>query len=755
MSSLRPRGGDSKLDQYSGHINAYDISFDDFQNEFDPRIFIGKLTSSIFMVGGDESSEFDARPYQVLFENAIDQLQAMRKQTNEDIRVLIRNTKAAEEEHKAQLKQLNTRFHSIRTKFQQLDQRISKVSHTAVRTGQQLENVDRNRRKTMEGKRIIRQFLNFYKGDEKNLDPLFRDPNRLAEAARMIQKLQTISRELKDHKTGKAHKLIRTTADRIEKALLKRFLNDMDEGRLDAMRKHAKTLCNFVSQNVVTRFVERVLKKMPDPQESLGGLKQVTSASFVAKIRQFYDKIFRHLRDAFKIIARVFPSPTAVYMVLLKRIFEQRITGFIKIGYRETRTDRDRLQVLQAAHIETERVLEQVASLKELRALQGGDAGPVRGVEDFKFEENMRGVFNPYRKSYGEIETKVLRESCREVLVPLVQLDQKQLAGLDDKSILFGRRKKGVKGSLALKKWVLDALQPQVVSEVLAATTRAVERATRLADDVPFVCDKFAKDTWSLIIQLYLKNVLSLAQQVLPDEDPKEEPDTFFFKVVAAVDVIARTMSQHYKAKISIHLEADLNMKSRGRSYNRESLRSVENILLSGLGRCVDAKLRYVERLLSKQRPSDFRPRDEAACFDSSEACFQVCQFVRGQLNTVVDALQGGNLDNYLTVFGHRLYDTILAHLKKFTVNPTGAMVVAADVKSYQDAVMGCQIEAVNDYFSQLREMASLLMIPVGQIAVLVKQRLAEVPVSEIHDFVRIRSDYAKQRVAILSALNM
>jgi hypothetical protein len=160
-------------------INAYDISFDDFQNELDPEVFIGKLTSSIYEV--DETKEFDSRPYQKLFEVAIAQLHAMRKQTSEDIRVLIRNTKAAEQEHKQQLTELNARFHSIRTKFQQLDQRISKVSHTAVRTGQQLENVDRNRRKTMAGKRMIKHYLTFNQGDEKKIDPIFHNPDRLKE----------------------------------------------------------------------------------------------------------------------------------------------------------------------------------------------------------------------------------------------------------------------------------------------------------------------------------------------------------------------------------------------------------------------------------------------------------------------------------------------------------------------------------------------------------------------------------------------
>eukprot|EP00466_Bigelowiella_natans_P007336 jgi/Bigna1/143576/aug1.80_g18284 len=166
---------------HSSVLSTYDLSLADFEHAFDPKIFIQKLTSPIY--GFDEEvkqiadggKDFNPQPYQDLLERAIEDLRGLRTKVDDDIRVLIEETKEAEKHHKKELKDLNSKFHTIRSKFQSLDQRISKVSHTAVRTGQQLEAVDKNRRKTEAGKKMIRQFLEFNTGDSHKFDPIFRD----------------------------------------------------------------------------------------------------------------------------------------------------------------------------------------------------------------------------------------------------------------------------------------------------------------------------------------------------------------------------------------------------------------------------------------------------------------------------------------------------------------------------------------------------------------------------------------------------
>jgi hypothetical protein len=87
----------------------------------------------------------------------------------------------------------------VYSKFDRLDKKIAKVSHTAVRIGHTLETVDAQKTLNMEGAELIRHFLAFDTGDKKNIAPLFntKEPAKLHEAAVLIQTLQKISDDLR------------------------------------------------------------------------------------------------------------------------------------------------------------------------------------------------------------------------------------------------------------------------------------------------------------------------------------------------------------------------------------------------------------------------------------------------------------------------------------------------------------------------------------------------------------------------------
>ncbi|GAB5365730.1 hypothetical protein AAMO2058_001083000 [Amorphochlora amoebiformis] len=844
-------------------MSTYDLTLDDFQHAFDPKIFIRKLTSPIFGFDeevkkiADSNGNFHPKPYGVLFQSAIEQLYSLRRKVDEDIRVLISDTKMAEAEHKAQLKELNNKFHWIRTEFQHLEQRISKVSHTAVRTGQQLEAKDLIRRKTDDSKILIRQFLEFNTGNPKKLDSVFTDDKRLQEAALQIQKLQKISRELQGAKTETAHSLIQSTGDLIERKLLDRFSDQSAATNLDKMKELARTLCKFESQKLIDQYVERVMEKMPDPEKELKGLAGIPPSVFSDKCKQFYDAMLRECRQSFTVIGKVFPNPYVVALRILKNLFGDRIKTFINLSVGQSQSTGDYLVVLEDAHYQTEKAAGHLASLKSdlldaslnhqmhttalgrLRAslspssrdsnpnpaldsvntrLTGigaevsvggvgvgvagiggvgagvGVGGSVRG-EEFKFKENVEALFNPFRADYLEKEVAHLRQHCQTIIAQATNLDEKQREDLDDKS-LFGRRKKGAKGSRALKRWVLECLdapavagsppspihsahgsgspknnsafqkrrailggggESSVVSRVLNHLSAGLERSDRLAEDVPLCCNRLASEAWAFLIESYIKVALQLADQVLPDDDSRDEPDTrFFFRATGAVNRIIRKMSRHYRIKILPRLESDPNMKSRALVANKEALASLEKRLLGGIRLCLNAVVKYAERLLTKQqRPADFKPKDEMVCFECTDACHMVSGFIAVQAEAAVESLEGRNLDAYLAELGRQFHALVLSHLRKFSVSPLGAMVVAQDVKRFQDVVSAFHIEEVSRLFSVLRDMSTLLLLPVEQLGMVVQQRLSSVPKDELHDFLRSRADYAKQRIQILSLLNI
>jgi len=625
--------------------------------------------------------------------------------------------------------------------------------------------------------------------------------------------------------------LIRKTADSIERKLLTKFATESKRNKISNMKVLAETLCNFQSPKVIDQYIDRVMKRMPDPEEELKGLAGIPPSVFSDKSKQFFDRMLRECREQFSVIGRVFPVPSLVCLRILKRMFNN-IRAFIQLSVSRSNDIEDYLKVLEEAHKQTEKAAGHFASLrKDLIFPEGVDVktsvrtpttnsqtlGRIRAslahvqstslgtplsspietrremnwgrADDFKFKESVENIFNPFREEYLGKEVKLLERYCKAIIDRAIRLDEKEREDLDDKS-LFGRRKKGAKGSRALKRWVLNALDamaaagcppspvsdssakskrlPQgklsddfegetVVEKVLNVLGAAIERSKRLGNDIPVSCDRLSKEVWTLLLEKYISVALDLAEEVLPDDVAREEPDTrFFFRATGAINRIIHIMTNHYRKHVLPNLEADPNTKSRADSFNRNSLRRIENRLLRGIKICLRSVMFYSEKILQKyQRPSDFRPRDELLCFECTEACHQVSAFIAVQAEAAVESLQGRNLDAYLAELGRRFYQVVVCHLRKFSVSPLGAMLVAQDTRKFQDVVHAFHIEEVSLLFSQLRDMTSLLMLPVEQLGMVVQQRLNTVPVEELHTFLKIRSDYAKQRIQILNLLNL
>eukprot|EP00954_Amorphochlora_amoebiformis_P009576 744711-Amorphochlora_amoeboformis.AAC.1 len=82
-------------------------------------------------------------------------------------------------------------------------------------------------------------------------------------------------------------------------------------------------------------------------------------------------------------------------------------------------------------------------------------------------------------------------------------------------------------------------------------------------------------------------------------------------------------------------------MKSRALVANKEALASLEKRLLGGIRLCLNAVVKYAERLLTKQqRPADFKPKDEMVCFECTDACHMVSGFIAVQAEAAVESLE-------------------------------------------------------------------------------------------------------------------
>lgn len=134
------------------------------------------------------------------------------------------------------------------------------------------------------------------------------------------------------------------------------------------------------------------------------------------------------------------------------------------------------------------------------------------------------------------------------------------------------------------------------------------------------------------------------------------------------------------------------------------------------LQKTVDASLNWTQRLLSQQKKTDFRPRDDATLqLDSLQTatCLSIYNFLSRRVYARVEvALSGKVLESFSLELAIGLRSLLFAHLRSFTVSLTGGLVVSKDVAKYVELMRGWRTGATfKESLEVLTEVANLFVI--------------------------------------------
>lgn len=169
-----------------------------FQNNYSTNDFISSLTSKLVTRSRSDPGPFAPKPFIRTFESAIDQLLSLRNQVTQQTNTLNSSVQVAESAYSSKLKELSNSFKSVETSFTSLESRISEVGRTAIRIGEQLESVDRQRNRAQEAHDLVEHYYAFARGDTTKLDQMRRDGGKEGrlKTAVVARRLQAISREV-------------------------------------------------------------------------------------------------------------------------------------------------------------------------------------------------------------------------------------------------------------------------------------------------------------------------------------------------------------------------------------------------------------------------------------------------------------------------------------------------------------------------------------------------------------------------------
>ncbi|KAG9542762.1 exocyst complex component Sec10, partial [Aureobasidium melanogenum] len=104
------------------------------------------------------------------------------------------------------------------------------------------------------------------------------------------------------------------------------------------------------------------------------------------------------------------------------------------------------------------------------------------------------------------------------------------------------------------------------------------------------------------------------------------------------------------------------------------------------LQKTIDATLSYSSRILSQQKKTDFRPRDDALLqLDQLQTptCLALFNFLTKVHSRAETALSGKVLDNFLLELALGVRALLLAHFRTYPVSLTGGLIVSKDMAKY------------------------------------------------------------------------
>lgn len=338
-----------------------------FRDNFNSRDFLAGLSDKLIARSRADPGPFNPRPFIRTFEAAVESLQGLKRDLQQDQAALTSSVQVAQSAYSSKLHELSSHFTSVSQSFSSLESRFSEVSRTAIHIGEQLESVDRQRSRAVEAHDLIEYYYAFAREDTSKLDKLRKDGGREGrlKTAIIARRLGAISREVDIPGADKVSPIgvqrrgrlysyhflphqTRETVDRynerFERDMLKLFDKFYRKSDPRMMSHIAQVLQNFNGgQSCVQIYVNQhdffiskdrvgeanrmqsseIWQTLADP-DALPPQSEHSLALLFAEIRTTVEQ------EA-QIISAVFPNPPLVMSTFLQRVFAQSVQGYVEV----------------------------------------------------------------------------------------------------------------------------------------------------------------------------------------------------------------------------------------------------------------------------------------------------------------------------------------------------------------------------------------------------------------------------------------
>ncbi|KAN0131360.1 Exocyst complex component Sec10-like protein [Lactarius tabidus] len=528
--------------------------------------------------------------------------------------------------------------------------------------------------------------------------------------------------------------------------------------------------CVQVYVNQHDFFINRVQKKMDSDDSTLWRLladPNTIPPKTESSLTELFDEIRATVGQEAQIVQAVFPNPSFVMQVFLQRVFAQSIQQHMEqlLTRAGNMSDLAFLRVLQLTHAQTSLLVEDLKgydvpsatpkspsqNIGFSRSLAGASSATASGagstVISSILETAMEELFVPYTEGqrYLERESKNLAELYSGYLSAFARYHEREERANKTKGSMLDRMMNATAtsgtsstskaaaaimrfGGIASSDRFQEKMPEEQVSEddgslsVGAAETmlkwhaEAIGRCAELTppNDVPKHTFALFRALAEVIAVGYIETAINTAVARLEAIDhTKIEPSLQPLSLLRSVDLICHLWQQYVNIALLPLAASSVVVRREMVVFNNQTVSKVEGAANSLMQRLIDAVVSWMAMQLAKQKKTDFKPRNDDDSFArvNTDPCIGCCEILEKVGIAAKQNLSGKNLEIFLTEVGVAFHSQLLEHLRKFPVSATGGLMLAKDLKSYQDTIATFAIPALHERFEFIRQLGNVFLV--------------------------------------------